>query len=109
MKAVIYIEVLKEVSFSYENPHLVSLKKEYPDATILDLDNFSTEDVIKNTLRLIEEASIIEVIIRCKDTTCDLGKTPQIFRKLMNKRKVVSLHYEDQHPSLDRLCRPFSG
>lgn len=85
---IIYIEVHKEHQFTFGNLILKQLKESYHDATILDLDNFSSKDLFECAYQAVKDSSSTSLIIKQEDKTATLGPLLPFINKLLREKEL---------------------
>ena len=104
MLGLIYINILKEINFNFDQPTLNRIKA-LPDIELFELDNFSDPLLFSYAQDFIDNHSEIILILKIDEGGSVLKITP-ILNKLL-KKKNSRVFYNRGNDVLDKLLTPF--
>ncbi len=84
---IIYIEVYKERPFNFGNIVLASIQKNKGNATLLDLDNFSSTELFNHSLEACKNATNTSLVINQKEEDTSFGTVINFINKLIRIKK----------------------
>ena len=109
MKALIYIEVLKELELTWSSTKFDSIKNTYHDHELFDIDNFSDAKSIDIASKIIAEFNTISIIINCCSEEAKLNKILSLFNIIKSNKSKIQLTLTGvSHPHLETLRKQLS-
>lgn len=109
-KLIIYIEVHENPPMNFGNNIIAYLREHNKNNTLLDLDNFSSQDLFSHTLNACLQENEITLIIHPKSQKTALGSVLNFINKLLRTPSVsVDAILLEEHQILQKmLCRMHS-
>ena len=102
MKALIYIEIIENISHNYEKEIIEWAKHSYPDLSVFDFDNFSEPSMVQYAIQLLESAEKALVIIESKADTSG-SKILAIAEKILKQKNKVQVILNGENKVFTRM------
>jgi hypothetical protein len=103
---IIYIEIHKERTFSFQNNVLSHIKTIHPRNTLLDLDNFSSPELFKHIIEACKAQKKIILILNSKEKDNTLGQVLNLINKLFRlKTTNVDSYLLGENQTAEKLLK----
>ena len=104
MNFILYIKCTEEQDFSYANPFLETIDVKKIAADFLDIDNFSSTELVESALKALEKSDKCAVIIDTKTNT-ELSNLYKIVYYLVDHPEKCLVFLQGKHLNLEKILR----
>jgi hypothetical protein len=102
MKVLIYIELLKEPSASYDKEMINWARESIKDLATFDLDNFSDQYMFKYAMELIEKEEKTVIVIDVKEKA-QAGKILGLVEKIIKHKDKCMVMMNGENAMLEKM------
>lgn len=107
MKVIIYIHILKSPDFNFNDPVLKMINRiKENDISVLDLDNYSSPDLIQLAGQLIQKAEKVCFLIKVSDPDSSFPFAG-ILEPVFSSGKDILFVVEGENPLVGKYLKPF--
>ncbi len=103
MVVFIYVAVADEPSYSYENPFLSQVKKQFPEIVYLDIDSFSDDFLVTQACQLVEQAEVCVVYFTSTAPAARMGSSARLAEVLIRKQNKSLVGLQGANTRIERL------
>lgn len=104
MKSFVYIEVTKEINFSYEKEFVLKVKDAIPDVETFDLDNHSDSAIITYTIDLIKKSDRSFLLFKAEEEAL-AGKLMILLEEVLKNKDKCSVKMIGKNSVLSKYLR----
>ena len=105
MHSLIYIEVIKQINFSYQKEFISKLKETLPDLEVFDLDNHSEASLFSYAIDLIHKSDKCVLIFKV-EPDASLGKAMMIIEEILKSNEKCYVIVQGQNNMMEKISRP---
>lgn len=108
-KLVIYVKVINEISFQYQNELLSWMKNQFPDLVYIDFDSKSDRTIVEQTKKIIQTEDFEEIyLLIASEKNSTLGIFTFLLNSLKKQGEQLSILQLDEHEQISKLLKPLS-
>jgi hypothetical protein len=104
MNFILYIKCTEKQDFSYANPFLETIDVKKIAADFLDIDNFSSTELVESALKALEKSDKCAVIIDIQTNT-ELPNLYKIIYYLIDHSEKCLVFLQGKHLNLEKILR----
>jgi hypothetical protein len=104
MKSFVYIEVSKEINFTYEKEFVLKVKEAIPDVETFDLDNHSDSAIITYTIDLIKKSDRSFLLFNA-EKEASLGKLMILLEEVLKNKDKCSVKMIGANTTVSKYLR----
>jgi hypothetical protein len=107
MNSLIYIEVIKQINFSYQKEFISELKETLPNLDVFDLDNHSEASLFSYAAELIRKSDKCVLLFKV-EPNATLGKAMMVVEEVLKNKDKCYVIVQGQNNMMEKITRPLT-
>lgn len=107
MHSLIYIEVSKQINFSYQKEFISGLKETLPDLEVFDLDNHSEASLFNYAVDLMRRSEKCVLLIKV-EPDASIGRAMIVIEEVLKIKDKCYVLVQGQNSMMEKISRPLN-